>query len=201
MNTSIHLVLAELARARAKFGPMRGPHEGWAILREEVDELWDLVKSKKPTPEAMAAEAVQVGAMALKFLEDVCRVPSADAPEPADIPSALTSPEGRATAEELVAIWAKAFDTEQSLETHVAGSGTARLAAARAVAARVRRERPACLVERLVAANVDFCAFESVPNWTVRVHVADGAFREATEAVLPADVPATLARLAGLGEK
>ena len=53
--------------------------------------------------------------------------------------------------EDLVEIWANAFDKEQSLATHVPGSGTARLAAARAVATRVRRERGECLVERLVA--------------------------------------------------
>ena len=41
-------VQAELERAVAKHGPMRGPHEGWAVIYEELDELWDEVKASKP---------------------------------------------------------------------------------------------------------------------------------------------------------
>jgi hypothetical protein len=38
-------VLAELARARAKFPrPQASAHEGYAVLAEEVDELWDEIK-------------------------------------------------------------------------------------------------------------------------------------------------------------
>src|SRR5574341_2097686 len=36
---------AELRRARSLCGPMRGPHEGWAVIFEELDELWDEVKA------------------------------------------------------------------------------------------------------------------------------------------------------------
>lgn len=66
----------ELERAQAKFGPMVNPHEGWAVLREEVDELWDVVKRQsKHRPrqdmEAMREEAIQVAAMALRFIHDV----------------------------------------------------------------------------------------------------------------------------------
>ena len=67
--TPLGLISAELARARSKFpGTFASPHEGFAILKEEVDELWDAVKAndKRNAKE----EAIQVGAMALRFLED-----------------------------------------------------------------------------------------------------------------------------------
>ncbi len=67
-------VLRELAKARKKFPVMASAHEGWAILREEVDELWDDVKGPDDSGRGgrMRAEAVQVAAMALRFIEDVC---------------------------------------------------------------------------------------------------------------------------------
>lgn len=61
----------ELERASAEFGPFRSPHEGYAILKEEVDELWDDVKCSAPT-ECMRAEAIQVAAMAVRFVYDIC---------------------------------------------------------------------------------------------------------------------------------
>jgi hypothetical protein len=63
---------AELARAEAQHAPMHGAHEGWAVIFEEVDELWDEVRKKKPDPKAMRKEALQVAAMALRFIKDVC---------------------------------------------------------------------------------------------------------------------------------
>ena len=73
-TVSVCEVLEELARARASFQPMASAHEGYAILLEEVDELWDEVKKspKKRDPGAMRKEAIQTAAMAIRFLEDVC---------------------------------------------------------------------------------------------------------------------------------
>ncbi len=62
----------EAARGRNKNGPHHSAHEAWAVLREEVDELWDEVKQRRQNPELMATEALQVAAMALRFLQDVC---------------------------------------------------------------------------------------------------------------------------------
>ncbi len=103
-----------------------------------------------------------------------------------------TSPEGRATDEELRSIYAKA---------ETAAEGVA------AVAARVRRERPSCLVERLVARGVAFNVWNKVGNkvgtWVVHVLApSNGGHYTTTATDVPAaDVPATLARLAGLREK
>ncbi len=63
----------ELAIARAKYRPMASAHEGWAVIREEVDELWDDVKKKpsKRNAEDMYSELVQVAAMAQRMAEDI----------------------------------------------------------------------------------------------------------------------------------
>jgi hypothetical protein len=63
---------AELSRAMRKHAAMRGPHEGYAVILEELDELWDEIKRQKIDPQAMRKEAVQVAAMAMRFLVDVC---------------------------------------------------------------------------------------------------------------------------------
>lgn len=63
----------EIAIARAKYRPMASAHEGWAVLREEVDELWEEVK-KKPAKRDISAiynELVQVAAMAQRMAEDI----------------------------------------------------------------------------------------------------------------------------------
>lgn len=67
-------VATELERARTKFpGAQNSAHEGYAVLAEEVDELWDEVKANHPERKArMRTEAVQVAAMAIRFIEDVC---------------------------------------------------------------------------------------------------------------------------------
>jgi hypothetical protein len=66
-------VKEELALAQQKFPPMRSFHEGYAILQEEVDELWTEVKASKPDSDTarMRAEAIQVAAMALRFVIDL----------------------------------------------------------------------------------------------------------------------------------
>lgn len=56
---------------------MHSAHEGYAVILEELDELWLVVqKAQKMHPDAakvaMAKEAKQVAAMAMRFLIDVC---------------------------------------------------------------------------------------------------------------------------------
>jgi NTP pyrophosphatase (non-canonical NTP hydrolase) len=60
----------ELKQATRKFGSFHSTHEGFAVLKEEVDELWDEVK-KNGTPGQLRAEAKQVAAMALRFMIDL----------------------------------------------------------------------------------------------------------------------------------
>ena len=65
----------ELEKAIRKHGPMHVPHEGYAVILEELDELWDEVKRQKIDRAAMRKEALQVAAMAMRFLLDVCKEP------------------------------------------------------------------------------------------------------------------------------
>lgn len=65
--------LVELERAMQSFPPFHSAHEGYAVILEEVDELWEEVKGHTgPTRTAnMRKEAIQVAAMALRFVHDV----------------------------------------------------------------------------------------------------------------------------------
>lgn len=70
-------VMNELVSAVMDFPPMHSGHEGFAILKEEVDELWDEVRAKNDGSDQdrtarMRKEAIQVAAMALRFIHDVC---------------------------------------------------------------------------------------------------------------------------------
>ena len=66
------LIVAEYLDAK-KMHPtgMRSAHEGYAIILEELDELWDEVKKKQPDREKMVKEAKQVAAMALRFMLEI----------------------------------------------------------------------------------------------------------------------------------
>jgi hypothetical protein len=63
----------EVRRAVSVHGPMKSHHEGYAVLLEEVDELWDEVKKRtnKRSPEKLREEAIQVAAMATRFVIDL----------------------------------------------------------------------------------------------------------------------------------
>lgn len=92
-NQVRELVKVELAAANERFPQFHSPHEGYAVILEETDEikeqleaaerylgyLWDRVKHDSPTRSQaenlvlffsnVACEAVQAAAMCKKFLE------------------------------------------------------------------------------------------------------------------------------------
>lgn len=74
-------------KARQKHAPMHSPHEGYAVILEELDEVWEEVKRWNPRSAYTAAldqgkyeenlkrmrkEALHVAAMALAFVLEVC---------------------------------------------------------------------------------------------------------------------------------
>jgi hypothetical protein len=67
-------ILDELHSAEKKFGGFASAHEGYAVILEELDELWDEIKSDKEpgAVERMRTEAIQIAAMAVKFIKTVC---------------------------------------------------------------------------------------------------------------------------------
>jgi len=63
----------ELKFATDTFPPFRSPHEGYAIIKEELDELWEEIRKQYDvrTNEKMRKEARQIAAMALRFMIDL----------------------------------------------------------------------------------------------------------------------------------
>jgi len=70
---AIQLIVNEYDRAITMYGPFASAHEGYSVLLEEVDELWDEVKAKqsKRNPDNLKKESIQVAAMGMRFLVDV----------------------------------------------------------------------------------------------------------------------------------
>ena len=62
----------EITRATQKHKPMNSAHEGYAVIKEELEELWDEIKKQNPSKTLMHKEALHVAAMALRFIQDVC---------------------------------------------------------------------------------------------------------------------------------
>ena len=74
------LTALELARARAKFGPINSGHEGYAVIREELEEFFDLCREWKGEnwgPLALK-ELIQIAAMAQRTAEDLGCLESED---------------------------------------------------------------------------------------------------------------------------
>lgn len=69
IDDALARVRDELIRATERFGPMASAHEGYAVILEELDEMWDEVKAN--STKRAREEAVQVAAMATRFLIDV----------------------------------------------------------------------------------------------------------------------------------
>lgn len=66
----LSVVRAELLRATDEFGPFNSPHEGYAILKEEVEELWSDIKGDEGHSPLAQMEATQVAAMAVRYIFD-----------------------------------------------------------------------------------------------------------------------------------
>lgn len=82
IDTSLHYSFAEhfedvaeeLNQAVTRYAAMNSAHEGWAVIKEELDELWEEVRVKQGlrSSDRLRKEAIQVAAMAVRFLHDVC---------------------------------------------------------------------------------------------------------------------------------
>jgi hypothetical protein len=79
LNRAHDDIMEEYVRARKTFGSFASPHEAYAVLLEEMDELWEEVKANKGEPRLrrmkMRREAMQIGAMALAFMHECCLPP------------------------------------------------------------------------------------------------------------------------------
>lgn len=64
----------EIKTATQKWAPFNSAHEGYCVLLEEVEELWEHVRANQGIRDldAMKKEAIQVAAMAMRFAHEVC---------------------------------------------------------------------------------------------------------------------------------
>ncbi len=95
MSDPREAVDAQLARAYDKHGREPwGRHEFYAILKEEVDELWDAIKGDEPI-EHVLDEAAQIACVCLRYMETGDRYNGPHPRAPAlDEPTISTRPEG-----------------------------------------------------------------------------------------------------------
>ena len=71
MTNIITEINEELNRSYENYGKFNSTHEGYAVILEELDELWDEIRMKEPDKEKMKHEAMQTCAMLLKFINDL----------------------------------------------------------------------------------------------------------------------------------
>lgn len=67
------IIQAEFNAAATNHAPMNSLHEAYAVILEEVDELWEEVKKKQRlrNPGNIKTELRQIAAMALRALVDL----------------------------------------------------------------------------------------------------------------------------------
>ena len=73
ITEAIAAVEAEYRRSMSLFPNFNSAHEGYAVMLEEVEELWDAIRAKQHSDDLdiqgrQREEAIHVGAMAIKFL-------------------------------------------------------------------------------------------------------------------------------------
>jgi len=64
----------EFYRASELYPDLHSNHEGYAVIKEEVDELWDAIKASKDTKgnNLIRHELIQIGAMVVRYLNNLC---------------------------------------------------------------------------------------------------------------------------------
>ncbi len=68
LSDALTKVSLEVKDARSKYAPCKSYHEGYAIIKEEFDELWDEIKNKRRDEHAIFIEAKHVAATAVRLM-------------------------------------------------------------------------------------------------------------------------------------
>lgn len=71
VDYALECVRLEVLAAMERFPPFNSPHEGWAVIREEDDELWEEVKSNRGRERSAYIEAKQTAAMAIRYMVEL----------------------------------------------------------------------------------------------------------------------------------
>jgi transcriptional regulator NrdR family protein len=64
----------EFLRATDLYPSLHSNHEAYAVIKEEVDELWDEIKKSKEIRgnKEIRTELIQIGAMVVRYLDNLC---------------------------------------------------------------------------------------------------------------------------------
>jgi hypothetical protein len=73
VEAAVRDVIVELLAAVDHHAPLNSPHEGWAVIREELDELWEHVRADTGRSPEARVEARQVAAMAIRYMVNIAR--------------------------------------------------------------------------------------------------------------------------------
>jgi hypothetical protein len=98
------LVAVSLAKARAKHPAQTGRHGAYAVILEELDEVWDVVKADGPDADYLK-ELVHTAAMCQRAAEDGGVVRAALSREPTD----------EEVAREMAKLWDGAMSEQEAL--------------------------------------------------------------------------------------
>lgn len=67
-------VKREIENAESKFPEYNSSHEGYSVVAEELDELWQLVKEKDQNYERQYEEAKHVACTAIRYMKMCLRI-------------------------------------------------------------------------------------------------------------------------------
>lgn len=74
IDEALKQIEQEYLRASDLYPELHSNHEAYAVIKEEVDELWDEIKKEKGTKGnvKIRKELIQVCAMGLRYLNNLC---------------------------------------------------------------------------------------------------------------------------------
>jgi hypothetical protein len=72
-DEAFKLIEEEFLRASDLYPDLHSNHEAYAVIKEEVDELWDEVRKSKDTRtnKEIRRELIQIGAMVVRYLDNL----------------------------------------------------------------------------------------------------------------------------------
>lgn len=65
-------IMLEYVKARMRHDPMHSGHEGYAVIKEELDELWEEIRKDNGSSNEARKEAIQIAAMAFAYVLEIC---------------------------------------------------------------------------------------------------------------------------------
>lgn len=72
LSKTLELIQTEVLLAKEKYtSNFNSLHEGYAVILEEINELWDEIKKKNPDKKNLKIEAIQSAAMLSRLITEL----------------------------------------------------------------------------------------------------------------------------------